>query len=150
MPVSETISRAEGAQVKEHYMLLLMVLMVGHALKHVFNAAFLIVLPELKVGLGLTNTGVGTLSTVRTLGGGITVFPAGFLADRFSRRYVTILAITITLMGISHFALGRVESYAQALVVVIFTMAAMITWHPSAIGVLSRVFSSRCTAAGVA
>ena len=142
MPAGESVSRIEAVQVKGHY-LLLIVLMAGHALKHVFNAAFLVVLPELKAGLGLTNAGVGTLSMVRTLGGGLAVLPAGFLADRFSGRFVTFLALGITLMGVFHFALGRVESYWQALVVSIFTMAAMITWHPSAIGALSRAFSSR-------
>ena len=142
MSAGEPVSRAEAVQVKGHY-LLLIVLVAGHAFKHIFNAGFFIILPEIKAGLGLTNAGVGMLSTVRTITGGPMNLPAGFLADRFSERFVTILALSITMVGVFHFALGRVETYWQAIVVIIFAMVAIVTWHPAAIGALSRAYSSQ-------
>ena len=39
--------------------MLLWVLVGGHAIKHVFSSGFLVVLPELKAALGLSNIGVG-------------------------------------------------------------------------------------------
>ena len=47
------------------------VLVLGHAVKHVFNAGFFIVLPELQLQLGLSNAAIGTLATIRNAGGGL-------------------------------------------------------------------------------
>ena len=44
------------------------VLVLGHAVKHVFNSGMFIILPELQIHMGLSNAAVGTLSTIRNAG----------------------------------------------------------------------------------
>ena len=78
-------------------------LVLGHAVKHVFNAGFFIVLPELQLQLGLSNAAVGTLATIRNAGSGLANMPAGYIADRYSDRWPAILAVSIALVGVIFF-----------------------------------------------
>ena len=79
------------------------VLVLGHAVKHVFNSGLFIILPELQlqIHLGLSNAAIGTLSAIRNTGSGLATLPAGYMADRFSSRWRAILAVV-------HNACGRV------------------------------------------
>ncbi|MBI4311074.1 MAG: MFS transporter [Chloroflexi bacterium] len=123
--------------------MLLFSAVAGHALKHMFNAAFFVILPEMKTSLGLSNTEVGALSTVRNIAGGLSNLPAGFAADRFSAQRAKILAISMTLVGLFAMTLGLATNFAMALVAAALLSVAITFWHPAAISTLSRVFASR-------
>ncbi len=123
--------------------MLLVVLIGGHAIKHVFSSGFLVVLPELKAALGLSNVGIGAFSAVRSVAGSLANFPAGYLADRYSTRFAPILAGAMVLLGVALFSLGRAESLRDALVFGGLMMFSISFWHPPAIGALSRAFSGR-------
>ncbi|MBM3946002.1 MAG: MFS transporter, partial [SAR202 cluster bacterium] len=122
---------------------LLLTTVVGHALKHSFGAAFFVLLPEIKAGLALTNTEVGTLSTFRNLAGGVANIPAGFIADRFARRRAEILGLSIAFIGVFALALGFTSSLWPAVAFASLMTASITLWHPSAIGSLSQQFASR-------
>ena len=122
---------------------LLVATVAGHGLKHIFNSAFFILLPEIKTGLMLSNTQVGTLSTVRNVAGGLSNLPAGFTADRFSRWRAEILGLSIALIGIFAMLLGMAPNYWAAMVAAVFMIAAVNLWHPAAISSLSRHFAAR-------
>ena len=124
-------------------MLLLAITCLGHSVKHIYNAGFFIIIPELKQTLQLTNTGVGTITMARNISGGIANFPLGFLSDRFSRQFVTILAVGMVLVGVTHFLFGFAVSYWQAFVMASISHMAIASWHPAAIGALSRTFTER-------
>ncbi len=115
----------------------------GHAFKHLFNAAFFVILPEIKFGLGLTNIQIGSLSTVRNMAGGISNLPAGFAADRFSKRRPEILGISIILLGIFSALLGTSNSYLWAILASGLVTATISFWHPAAISTLSQYFQTR-------
>ena len=90
------------------------VLVLGHAVKHVFNSGLFFILPELQIHLGLSNTAIGTLSAIRNSGSGLATLPAGYMADRFSSRWRAILAVSITLVGVFHMLMGSVSAYWPA------------------------------------
>lgn len=115
----------------------------GHAFKHLFNAAFFVILPEIKFGLGLTNIQIGSLSTVRNMAGGISNLPAGFAADRFSRRRPEILGVSIILLGLFSALLGTSNSYLWAIFASGLITATISFWHPAAISTLSQYFQTR-------
>jgi FSR family fosmidomycin resistance protein-like MFS transporter len=115
----------------------------GHGIKHIFNSAFFILLPEIKTGLLLSNTQVGTLSTVRNVVGGLFNLPAGFTADRFSRRRAEILGLSIALVGFFAMLLGLAPNFWVAMVASALMTAAIAFWHPAAISSLSRHFAAR-------
>ena len=119
------------------------VLVLGHAVKHVFNAGFFVVLPELQVSLGLSNSAIGTLSTIRNLGGGLANAPAGYLADRLSDRWAMILGITMLVLGVSHSLMGLANTYWLLVATATLGFAAGDFWHPPAIAALSQMFARR-------
>ena len=122
---------------------LLIVSVAGHGLKHMFNAAFFILLPEIKAGLGLSNTQVGTLSTFRGIAGGLANIPAGFTGDRFAARRAEILGVSIILVSMFAFALGMATNFWMAVIAASLFSVAITFWHPAAISSLSREFASR-------
>lgn len=124
-------------------MMLAVAAVSGHAAKHLMNAAFFVLLPEVKVGLGLTNAGIGTISAIRNIAGGLVNAPAGFAADRYQSQGATTLGITIILVGIFTAAMGYVNSLTSAVIVATLGGMAITFWHPAAISALSRRFPER-------
>ncbi len=124
-------------------MLLGSVLVLGHAVKHVFNSGMFIILPELQIHMGLSNAAVGTLSTIRNAGSGMANLPAGYMADRFSSRWRTILAVAITLVGVFHMFMGLVSAYWLLVITATVAGVAISFWHPPAIAALSQRFPRR-------
>jgi MFS family permease len=139
----QTLQRIGAAQATSQRVLLLTTLVGGHAIKHIFSAGFFVILPDIKAGLALSNSGVGALSTVRIVCGGLTNFPAGYAADRFRHRFAMVLTVCMMLIGVFQFALGRVDSYVQAIIFSTLVVIAVTFWHPAAIGTLARSFSDR-------
>ena len=119
------------------------VMTLGHGVKHMFNAGFFIVLPELKSALGLSNSAVGTLSTFRGIGNGLGNFPAGYLADRYSDHWRAILGVGILAVGVFHFLLGSVSAYWLLVLMAALSSVAISFWHPPAITALSQKFAHR-------
>lgn len=122
---------------------LLVVCVAGHGLKHLFNAAFFVLLPEIKSGLALTNSQIGILSTFRNVMGGITNIPAGYAGDRMSAHRAEILGASIIFLGVFALALGLSTTFWMALVFAALFNVAITFWHPSAISSLSKEFESR-------
>ena len=121
---------------------LLITAVAGHGIKHLMNAAFAVLLPEMKTTLGLTNTQVGILSTSRFLAGGLANFPAGYIADRFTNLRAIVLGISIAGIGITYFLVGVTTSFWLVTIFASLMIVAISLWHPAAIGSLSRQFTS--------
>jgi FSR family fosmidomycin resistance protein-like MFS transporter len=132
-----------GERAAPHGWLLMAVLVTGHAVKHLFNAGFFVLLPEIRTGLGLSNAAVGTLSTARTIAGSMANLPAGFVADRYSREWAAILALAMAVIGLFQFVMGSVSSYGALLLASTVVGGAVSFWHPPAIAALSQRFAQR-------
>ena len=115
----------------------------GHGLKHLYAAAFMIVLPEIRAGFGLTYAATGALVTYRDISAGIATMPAGFLADRFSSRWAIILTLSMTLLAIGYLAAGTIENYWTVAVSIVLFGIGVSLWHPSALASLSARFPTR-------
>ncbi len=122
---------------------LLIVAVAGHALKHLFNSSFFVILPEIKTALALSNSQVGALSTIRNVAGGLTNLPAGFAADRYAKRRPVIMGMSIALIGTFCAFLGIATNFGVATLAATLMIVAITLWHPSAISSLSQRFESR-------
>ncbi len=143
MSLSAEQSSTADATPSENRTTLLITLAAGHALKHVFNAGFYILLPEMKTALGLSNAGLGTISSVRNVVGGLANLPAGYVADRYSARFGQVLALVMVSIGVFQFMVGRSANFSQALIFSTLMLVAVSFWHPPAIGAISRTFVRR-------
>jgi len=122
---------------------LLVAIAGGHAVKHVFVSGLFVILPELKASLGLSNAGLGTIATARSVVGGLANAPSGFLADRYRRHFSPMLVAILVFIGVFQFALSRSVGVIDATVWASALAVLFTAWHPPAIGVLSQVFSDR-------
>ncbi len=124
-------------------LLMMAVVVAGHGVKHMYASSFFVLLPELKLGLGLTNAGVGSVSAFRNVAGGVTNLPAGFLGDSFQRQWSIILAVSLIVVGVSYVAVGSVRGLVPLIIVATVMSIGVTLWHPSAISALSRRFTER-------
>ena len=142
--MSQAQTRAEvPSSAKPRPMVIGTVLVLGHAIKHIFNSGFFVVVPELQSSLGLSNSAIGTLSTIRNVGGGLANAPAGYLADRFSDRWAMILGIAMLGVGVFHFLMGIANTYWLLVAAATLGFVSSDFWHPPAIAALSQKFASR-------
>lgn len=137
-----TVSDAEY-MTKRQRLVLLIVAVSGHGIKHIFNAAFFVLLPQIKASLALTNTQIGTLSAFKGIAGGIANIPAGFVGDHFSEWRAEILGGSIVMVSIFALALGAAINFWMAVIAASMYAIAITFWHPAAISSLSREFASR-------
>ena len=119
------------------------VLVFGHAVKHMFNGGFFVVLPELQIHMGLSNSAIGTLSTVRNIGSGLANVPGGYLGDRFSDRRPLILAASMAGVGVFHLLMGTASSYWSLTLMATLASVCISFWHPPAIAALAQRFVAR-------
>ncbi len=117
---------------------------LGHAVKHIYISGLrTILLPEIKIGLGLSATQLGTLAFSQQAIGWVTTMGAGYLGDRFASRASLILGVSLSLMGISYFLAGEAPNFWIMLAAMLFVGVGPSLYHPPAIGALSRRFPDR-------
>ncbi|MFN0072569.1 MAG: MFS transporter [Chloroflexota bacterium] len=126
-----------------HPAVLATVLVAGHAIKHMYNSGFFLLLPEIQAHFQLSNAGIGGLSTARSIAGSLSNLPAGFVADRHSRHWALILGMSMIVIGIFQFVMGSINVYAGVVVSAVIVSAAISFWHPPAIAALSQRFADR-------
>ena len=119
-------------------------MVVGHAVKHVYNSALQIhLMPEIKLDMGLTATQFGALATARQVTSGVTTMGAGYLGDRFAHRSALMLGISMGMLGISFFLAGSAATYWLLFAAMFLVGIGPSLYHPPAIGALSRKFPDR-------
>ena len=119
-------------------------IVVAHAIKHVYNSgAASLIMPEIKIGLGLSRAQFGSLSTSSAVAWWLATMVAGYLGDRLSNRAGLMLAIALALMSGSYALAGFAPGYWPLLVVMFLMGIGPAMFHPPAIGELSRRFPDR-------
>ncbi len=117
---------------------------LGHAIKHIYNSGLqAILLPEIKIGLGLTATQLGTLAFSRQATGWVSTIGAGYLGDRFANRASLMLGISLALMGLSYFLAGSASTYWLMFLAMLVVGIGPSLYHPPSIGALSRRFPDK-------
>ncbi len=121
----------------DNRLLVLIAVVAGHAIKHVFNAGSMLILPELKSAFGVSNTSIGLLTTTRSVFGGLINLPAGFVSDRYAGRWAAVLALTLIGVGVSMFLVGISPTFWMAVISMTLLSMAITFWHPPALAALS-------------
>ena len=120
------------------------VVVAGHAIKHIYNSGLqAIILPEIKIGLGLSGAQFGLLASARSVTHGLATLTAGFLSDRFSHSAGPMLGISMGLIGGSLLVMGYTPSYWALFAAMLLVGIGPALYHPPAIGALSRRFPDR-------
>ena len=118
---------------------------LGHAVKHVFNSSLPLLLAMMKsdARFQLTATQFGIVAGVGRGTSGATTMVAGYLGERFANRSGAMLFVSLFLMGISYFLLGVAPSYWWLVAVMLLVGVGPSLYHPPAIASLSRKFPDK-------
>ncbi len=123
--------------------LLAVTMVAGHGLKHLYGAAFTVIFPEIKLGLGLSNLAAGALVMTRDVSSGVAAMPGGFIADRYSSKRPLILMAAVMLIAFGYLASGSIQTYIAIALAVILVGVGTSLWHPTAIASLSDRFPEK-------
>lgn len=117
------------------------VIFVAHAIKHIYNSGrYRMINPEIRKGLGLSYSQLGSLDTSSHVSAWISNMFAGYLGERFSRDTGLMLGISLALMAGSIGLAGFVNNYGFMLAVMFLIGIGPAMFHPPAIGELSHRF----------
>ena len=120
------------------------IIVVGHGIKHVYNSGLnSLLLPEIKIDLGLNGSQFGALISVRQVTAWATTLGAGYLGDRFINRAPLMLGFSLGLLGVAFLLAGYASSFWTMLLVMLLIGIGPSLFHPPALGVLSRRFPDR-------
>lgn len=115
-------------------------LSAGHLLKHFYQNAFFILVPEIKASLGLSDVGTGAIQSIRSVTSGVMNLPAGMMTDMWRGRINLILATSLTCLAIGYFIIGITPNYLLILVAVAVSGSGTSLWHAPAYGTLAAEY----------
>ena len=118
-------------------------LALGHALKHFYQQAFLLLIPSFKAAMGLTDVQVGLFGTARTISSSIMNMPAGIIADIWRSKVGLILAASLTSLALGYLIIGLSNVYWLVLLGVAVTGLGTSMWHAPAFGTLGAMYPER-------
>ena len=125
-------------------------LSAGHAVKHFYQQAFLLLLPSIKATLGITDVHIGLIGSIRTIFSAGMNIPSGIVADIWRSKVALILASSLSTLGIGYFLIAVASNYWLLVLGVAVTGIGTSFWHAPAFGTLAAVYpSKRATALAV-
>ena len=139
-----TAARQLDAEFRRGRGRLLTAIGVGHAVKHTFRGGMsTIIMPQIKIGLGLSRAQFGALATASSVTNSLSTFTAGYLGDRFSRKAPLMLGISLGLMGVSFLMAGFAPNYWAMFAAMLLIGVGPAMFHPPALSTLSHRFPDR-------
>ena len=115
----------------------------AHTLEHMYGRAFLVLIPQIYIALGLAPIQAGLLDAVRQLSGGATSMTGGFFVDMFQHRRAHILAFSMSLIAVGYFLVSIAPTFGLILASLALASAGTALWHPPALGLLAQRFPTR-------
>ena len=122
---------------------LLATMAFGHSFVHFTSQAFVVLLAEVVTSLGLSPSATGIIMASRSLGGAVSQFPMGMLADRFAAKRTYFMTAAILWFGFFYFLIGFASDLAVLALLAGFLGIGGALWHPPAIGMISTRFPDR-------
>ena len=117
---------------------------LGHTIKHILNAALQsLLLPKMKIDIGISGTQFGVLAAARQATGGVTTMYGGYLGDRFAHRAPLLLTLSLAWTGVAFFLAGSAPNYWLIFAAMLLAGVGPSLYHPPAIGILSRRFPDK-------
>ncbi|MBM3933356.1 MAG: MFS transporter [SAR202 cluster bacterium] len=142
--MSSSQTNPEAPAVKSGRNVMAGTIVVGHGVKHLLASGFQkIIMPEMKIGLGLSNTQFGALGSAQALSSWAATMVGGYLGDRFANKAAFFIALSLGITGVSYFIAGFAPNYWLMFFVMLLAGAGPSLFHPPALGELSRGFPEK-------
>ena len=122
---------------------LLGALAFGHSLVHFLTHGFVVLAAHVVSVLGLPPSALGIILASRSLGGAVSQFPFGMLADRFAHRRTALMTMGLLWFGFFYFLMGFTSEVVGITVLAFFVGFGGAFWHPAAVGLVSTRMPGR-------
>ena len=133
---------AEARRTRESVRLMVG-LSIGHGVKHFYQQGFLLLLPHIKDGLGLSDVAIGGIVGMRSAASGVMNVPAGILTDMFRRRIVWMLTGSMACLTLGYLLIGIATQYWLIMLAVTVAGAGTSMWHAPAFTELAVRYPNR-------
>ena len=114
----------------------------GHGGIHLVAAVFYLLLPSIRVELGLDYAQIGVLVSVFFIASLAANFPSGLLVDTLG-RHAQLQAAALMVGGLALVGMGLTHSFVVLAACVALIGATNMLWHPAAIPFLSDLYPRR-------
>lgn len=118
-------------------------LSIGHGVKHFYQQGFLLLLPHIKDGLGLSDVAIGGIIGMRSAASGAMNVPAGILTDMFRRRIAWMLTGSMACLTLGYLVIGLSTQYWLIMLAVTVAGAGTSMWHAPAFTELAVRYPDR-------
>jgi len=115
----------------------------GHGVKHFGQGAVLILVPEIKATLALSDVAIGAMFGARDAASGLANVPAGLLTDMYRHRVPLLLMVSMGLVGSAYLIIGLSSWYWLTLVALMVIGAGTSLWHAPAFSELAVRYPKR-------
>src|SRR5947207_3000050 len=134
----ETAAQAAATKARTDRAGFAAAVVASHALKHMLTSGLpSVLMPEIKAGLGLSDTQVGSLSSVQQVSGWFATMGAGYLGDRFTKKTGLMLGLSLAITGSALLTIGLSRTYLMLIFAMLFMGFGPSMFHPPAVGALS-------------
>lgn len=115
----------------------------GHFFVHFAGHAFIVLMAEIVSSLGLAPSAAGIIMAARSIGGAISQFPMGMLADRFADRRTLFMTAALLWFAVFYFFIGFANDLLTIALLAGLLGFGGALWHPPAIGLISTRMPER-------
>ena len=118
-------------------------LSAGHGVKHFGQAAILMLIPEVRATLSLSDVAVGWLFGARDAASGIANVPAGLWSDMYRHQVPLLLMTSMGFVGAGYLAIALSSWYWLTFVALILVGIGTSLWHAPAFSELALRYPQR-------
>ncbi len=115
----------------------------GHGIKHFGQGAILILVPEIKASLALSDVAIGGMFAARDASMGLTNVPAGILTDMFRHRVPMLLAVSMGFVALGYLLIGMSSWYWLTVLALMILGTGTSLWHAPAFSELAIRYPER-------
>ena len=115
----------------------------GHGIKHFGQGAILILVPEIKASLALSDVAIGGMFAARDASMGLANVPAGVLTDMFRHRVPMLLAVSMGFVALGYLLIGISSWYWLSVIALMVLGTGTSLWHAPAFSELAIRYPRR-------
>ena len=133
----------QPADIRQRSGFILSGLTSAHALFHAFRQSLLVLLPNVRDAMGLTDVQATSITAVQEFAAGLIDLPGGVAMDLLKRHWGLVMTLCTVAFGIGWLIIGLSPIYPVLLVGMAIVAASSSLWHLPVTAAISHRFAQR-------
>ena len=142
-PAVDARAQAKAPPARKEGLGLMIGLSAGHGIKHFNQGALLVMSPNIKATLGMSDVALGGMFAAQSIAAGIANVPAGILTDMYRKRIAWLLTASMMMVATGYLLVGLSQWYWLLIMAVTIVGFGTSMWHAPAFGTLAARYPDR-------